>query len=147
MTVDEGNTMKHQDDVAASGTIECFRCGKQTSHGRRVAIETDERPARSWLGFALGIVPGLLLREATAKSGRQFAYSLCPHCLRVRRSKQATAIVLWAVWLVTVVMAAVTRNTEVWGGLVFLLFIAAVVATALSVTSVDTPKSSYRRRM
>jgi hypothetical protein len=136
--------MRRANEGPSSIGLPCIRCGREASQGRRVTLELKEHSTGSYVGFLFGIVPGLLLRDATAKPAGHFSYSLCPRCLKMRRVKQVIAGIAWVCFFVSVFILGVAENWEMWAGIAFWMFFVAVFATALSSVKLVSEKKFYR---
>jgi hypothetical protein len=136
--------MKQKERISAPVGKPCTRCGREASQGRPVTLELDKYPSWVWLGFLLGLLPGVLMVAASQRPPRQFSFSLCPRCIRARLIKQIIASVAWAGFVGTLVVAIVTGYWELWGTIAFWLFFVAVFAAAASSSRLIREKELYR---
>ena len=138
--------MKQMNCAPAPVAKPCMRCGREASQGRQVTLDVDRHPPWARIGFLFGLLPALALLLATRRPARQFSYSLCPRCMKVRLIKQIIASVAWAGFLGTLIAAILTRHWELWATIAFWLFFVAVFATAASSLRLVREKELYRPR-
>jgi len=136
--------VKKENRSLTAMTEPCMRCGRDASQGRKITLELGRFPGWAWLGLFLGVIHGLSFFLASHRTPRQFSYSLCPRCAKIRLIKQIVAGLAWAALVGTLVAGITTGQWELWGGIAFWLFFVAAFATGASSRRLIREKALYR---